>query len=174
MYDTGEYANSRLAGTVVRHHNDLVYVEQVGKDLNCMLRVIGGEEERVAPLAELNLKPLPLGYCNTGSGAYYVQRIPKRNDWRQGLRSGNINCPRLALKHLVSVVRGIYPTFGESVAISYKQGISVAFSRHFCVSRDRIRYKGYGIVGKIVDNECVLLDRFKYLDIVLKEELNEN
>ena len=88
MYDTAEYANSRLAETIVRIGDVPIYVVCVRAGMVVEYTILDSDDDSVhtCKLEELNLEPVPLGYFNTHKSAYYASRQPRRDDWRQGLR----------------------------------------------------------------------------------------
>ena len=173
MYDTAEYASSRLQDTIVKYGGRAVSVCRVEEDLTCVIRRLGTIETHVVPLSELDLTPIRLGYVNFERGSYYLQRVPKRNDWRQGLRNNNVNHGILLEPCLSELLEGIYPSLGECVDATESGHDEKAFSRFFSVSQGGcLNYKGRRHVGEVRGGKPVLLGDFKFLEEVLKESLD--
>ena len=146
MYDSAQYAESRLAGTIVRKGNSPFYVNRCFNNDRREI-IVQGENmaERNAneevKLSDLNIAAMPLGYINRGKKCYYISRIPKRRDWRQGLREGNASMGmfgRLRFrdlgKSLTDMLRLNYPNF-ETCLKRMRSGnyYSMAFSRVFAL-----------------------------------------
>lgn len=172
LYDCGEYADSRLASTYVRMGKDVVWVDRVFEDLTCAVRNVKEMEFKNVLLSELNLQSMPLGYVNTPGGAYFLARIPKRRDWRQGLRENNVNHPFLLGMGLLQPVNNLYPTFKEGLEIlgEKDRDYRVAFSRDFAMSLNTLHYRDE-CVGVIKGDVPTLLGGYYYLDEALKEAL---
>ncbi|MNT12845.1 hypothetical protein D3C72_1477920 [compost metagenome] len=180
MYsDDYEYANSRLTETIVRLKGQPVYIYKVHpgmkvdyselEDLHTMKR---------CQLEDLDLKPVPLGYCNYNKNACYLTRMPMRRDWRQGLRRGNftslsgVDANRIPYDVLKQCIIGDYPTFTACLE-AVKKLKSIAWHRHWAVdSAGQVLHKGGNRPVGIVDNGAVVLSsRYQYLKEALKESL---
>lgn len=177
--DDWDYADTRLATTVVRHAYKPFLVNRVDAG-----GVVRGQylDEKLprtthVPLDQLQLTPVSLGFVNTEEGACYVVRIPKRNDWRQGLRRGtmrSLTCKpteAISLRDLSDTIKGIYPTIEACRNIVPHTG-TVAWCRNFCITNDGgIMYKNLGIVGRFAGAEFRLSDEFSYLQEALEDSL---
>lgn len=182
MYgDDWDYANSRLAGTVVRLADEPVFVHYIGEDMIAKLCKLSSLHEPFEEKADLlNLQPVPLGMCNFSGKANYLARIPMRKDWKQGLRKENFmshsGIPHVLIPPdvLGLTIQGKYPSFDECVA-SFKDAevVSVAWHRHWAITRTfDLMYKDeYEPVGKYIDGIYVLNDGFKHLQEALEESL---
>ena len=170
MYDTQEYAESRLLGTFVRHKGEVVEVVGVSGDLKCMVST--SDSEFVVPLEDLNLESMPLGYSNLNGVATYLSRIPMRRDWRQGVRAANIEGLIGGLRESLGGL-GPHPSFKEALQLTRTGGAtSVAFSEWFKVCRyGEVVYKDRFTVGEVVGDKVVLTERFKHLKELLNESL---
>lgn len=181
MYgDDYEYANTRLAETIVRLGDDPVYVHMVEQGMRVVyqkLEDMDGDIKEVH-IDELDLRPVKLGYINVRGGCDYLTRFPMRRDWRQGLRKGNfcavggvLDAMRINYKDLDRVIRGIYPSFDKAVSLKY----STAWHREWAVKKvddaKLLWYKGQKIVGTIDDNGPMLNEKFIYLREALQEAL---
>ena len=172
QYDTGEYANSRLAGTIVKVDGEAVCVDTVNDDMECLVEFIDSGELRTVPLNGLDLSPIKLGYVNTIGNCVYMQRIPRRDDWRQGLRDNNVTYGGLLRSGVVQILKGTYPSLDEAAKRSEEEEYRVAFSKEFCIDYvGNLRYKGRPSVGKYKDGEVVLKKNFLHLEQVLGEVL---
>lgn len=183
MYgDDYEYANTRLAETIVRLGEDPVFIHAVEKGMKVMYSRLDQMDEfdpQAIELAELDLHPVKLGYINVRGGCDYLTRYPMRRDWRQGLRRGNFGAiggvldpMRISYKDLDKCIRGQYPSFARVLAAKS----SAAWHREWAVKKlpgeaPVLWYKGQKEVGTIDDGVPVLSERFIYLREALKEAL---
>ena len=174
-YDTDEYARSRLLNTIVLHKGKPVEVGHI-EDGKAILQVLGAGGVIKAPLSELDLSPIRLGYVNHGGGAHYLKRLPKRRDWRQGLRDNNINKPELLHLGVARLCEGTYPSFKEACAMVEIDHHCVAFSRQFAVDDEgEVEYRGSSNVGHLDEGLGVdLLQQYEYLAEALKEAMYEH
>lgn len=181
------YASTRIVQTIVRtKKGDPVYVISVGGDGVCYCCPIDKEwrvenADRIH-LDELDMKPVRLGYVNTAGEASYIQRIPMRRDWKQGLRSENCHGSHrglyaMPMKDVKNCILGIYPTFSTALKDS-KVGVArgrvkvLAWHRHWALSsRGDVYYKDYQKVGDLDGDKVVLDKKFKYLEEYLAETL---
>lgn len=183
MYgDDYEYANSRLAGTVVRVGEEPVMVDVIRPDLIAEVSFLENFGDVVeVKLSELNLTPVPLGMCNTFRTVSYLSRLPMRRDWKQGLRKSNFICAYTGQPELIkpadlcTVIKGQYPTLKEcydKVAIKADGKQSLAWHRHWAVSSERVIYKTFGFVGTIDRDLNITLNKeFEYLYQALEESI---
>lgn len=171
MYGTDyEYADSRLSGSIVRvaKTGEPIYIESVdvvsGTAAGKLLRT---SEAMSIHVGELNLKPVPLGWCNQARGATYLSRIPKRQDWKQGIRaqscfSSVTQFGRITHKDLAECILGVYPTLGKLLGERWPR--LTAWSRKWA-SDGILLY--HGIVGEVgtmsVDKGPALREKFSFL-----------
>ena len=174
-YDTDEYARSRLLETIVLHEGKPVKVEHIGDGHAVYAELKGGDVSR-CPLSEIDLTPIRLGYFNHGGDAHYLKRLPKRRDWRQGLRGNNVNMPRLLNTGVIELCKGTYPSFEEACDMVEDGWDCVAFSRQFAVDNTgEIEYRGLHNVGHLDEGSPVeLLHQYEYLAEALKEVIGEH
>lgn len=180
MYsDDYEYANSRLIETIVRLKSEPVYVYGVTAGMRVQYSTLEDMTTvNFCQVEELNLKPVPLGYCNYNKQACYLSRIPMRRDWRQGLRRGNFaslsgaNADRIPYEVLRQCILGDYPTFPAALEV-VKRVKSIAWHRHWAIdSEGRILHKGSQVpVGVLEGGDIVLASKYQYLKEALKESL---
>lgn len=180
MYsDDYEYANSRLTETIVRLNGEPVYIYKVMAGMKTDYTTLDnmGEMKRCLT-GELDLKPVPLGYCNYNKAACYLTRIPMRRDWRQGLRRGNFaslsgtNADRIPYEALRQCILGDYPSF-EGAVEAVKKLSSIAWHRHWAIdNKGQVLYKGGTHPVGVLDNgQVVLASKYHYLKEALKESL---
>ena len=177
-YDTDAYARSRLLETIVLYEGGPVLVEAV-VDGDALFSKLGVDGVGTCPLSELDLSPIQLGYFNSEDSAHYLQRVPKRRDWRQGLRGNNVNMPRWLTRGVVELCKGTYPSFEEACDLVECGVESVAFSLKFAVSEGgRVVYKGSKLVGDVQQlmpgRGAELRHPYKYLAEALKEAIGEH
>lgn len=173
-----EYANSRLMETVVKLEGEPVYVANVVRGMlatYCSIKDM--HQFKTCPVDDLDLKPVKLGYLNhPARGLNYLMRIPKRNDWRQGLRFGNFTGLGFDVRHLryedlYDVIKGNYSTYAQALAaIKGKKVGSQAWCREWAMIGALLVYKGTP-VGKIIAGKPVLDEQNHYLREALEEVL---
>lgn len=177
------YANTRLQETIVYTDEGVpVHVHRVREDGSadvCPVAALANPEYRRTPLARLNVRPGRLGYINYNGSVSYVKRLPKRRDWRQGLRynnitsSGPLSAHDIPLWNFDDMLRNRYPTFRAVLStIDGGDAQDMAWSRQWALTRDkRILYRGVDIVGKVVDGVPLLSPEFQWLQESLQETL---
>lgn len=174
-----EYANSRLEGTVVRLKGKPVYISSVGQEMTANVSYLTSIEEIFkVTVDELDLKPVPLGYCNRRGSTSYLMRMPMRRDWRQGTRIANMRAEGafppdvLAYKELDPVIRGEYPTLKECLEfVGQRGGRTMAWCREWAVGSDSQLFHKSELVGSIVDGVPTLDKTNSYLSQALGEVL---
>lgn len=149
MYDDVDYARTRLNETIVMDkegkasyvHN--LYVEDGIMSAQCS--VLGGDSKMVK-LEDLTLRGFKLGYLNKNGKALYLLRVPKRRDWRQGLRTNNVigyiskrRCD-VASTTIMEALEATYPSVKEASKMLLEGWTSVAISRHYAIERVRNKY----------------------------------
>ena len=78
-YTNVAYAQSRLVGTIVRVKGKAAYIDNISaKRVTYTDWITGGAEE--AKPEEMDITPVPLGYCNTQRTTPYLVRYPVRQD----------------------------------------------------------------------------------------------
>jgi len=174
-----EYANSRLTETIVRLKGEPVYIYQVKAGMKTDYSTLQNMGEmKQCKADELDLHPVPLGYCNYNQYACYLTRIPMRRDWRQGLRRGNFtslsgaDANRIPYEALRQCILGEYPTF-EAALEAVKKVKSMAWHRHWAVDcKGQVLHKGAARpVGTVEKGVIVLASRYHYLKEALEESL---
>lgn len=177
MYDDGEYANTRLEGTLVRHKGRAVLVLRVKEDLRAVIEDLEKEDTTEVCIDDLNLQSPPLGFVNVGSHCLYLARRPMRRDWRQGVRPNSVRAlvgrvERLSTREIASCINGVFPSVDEALQI-LKEQPSVAVSRDFMLSVNGvgtvvIKYKWYGKVGVLKGTTANFTKKFSYLPTDLR------
>lgn len=170
-----EYADSRLADTVVCHNGRPFHVSHITAVMTAYgTDLVSGKVVEI-PARELELTPVKLGYCNFNKKAFYVCRIPSRR-YKQGLRKDNMLCKalsgaaaRLEYAQLANTIMGVFPDFKKCVA-SVTALHSMAWHRDWAMDKDgRVYYRGTDIVGSLVEGKVVLSTQFAYLKEALAE-----
>lgn len=178
VYEEADYANSRLAGTIVRLKGIPILVERIVGD-KAWYHKLSNTELKACKLNDLDINPVPLGYANTLFGATYVTRTPMRQDWRQGLRRQTIRTIperiEVDFASLERTIMGVYPTLKEcqkQLAADPFGVQTMAFSRSFAVDRtDQLYYKGRFNIGKVGLFGYNLADKFDWLRETVEEEM---
>lgn len=173
-----EYANSRLHETIVRLGSEPVYVHSVGPGMLVTCHLLKNDDVVNCKIDDLDLRPVPLGYCNYNKVACYLSRIPMRRDWRQGLRRGNFcslsgySADRIPYSVVGEAIKGEYPSFDKAL-IAIGKVKSIAWHRHWAMDNTgRVLYKGGETpVGEIKGGVVELTSRHMYLAEALKESL---
>lgn len=163
------YAESRLVDSIVRiaKTNQPIMVQRVDAVTGTVSAIkLSTREDILVELDDLNLKPVPLGWCNTQRGATYLARIPKRRDWRQGIRaetcfSSQTRFVNIQYADLAKCIMGEYPRLDEVL----KAGVNrvVAWSRKWATDCKSVFFGNLGEVGTIVDSTPVLNENFLFL-----------
>lgn len=165
--DDYHYAHTRLQDSLVRYAGTIVRVIGVGERGITRFRYIKDNSEDEVHLDLLDTSPMPLGYVNGGRPTY-LTRIPKRRDWRQGLRENTMSFNVFdthGVEAFIKTVNGVYPTFEE--VVEERLG---AWCREWALIGSAVHYKGRA-VGRLVDGEIKLLEDFRYLSEALEEVL---
>lgn len=170
-----DYANYRLAGTIVRLKGEPVFVHAILPGMVAELSNLNNIYENYrADANELDIVPVPLGMCNYEGDVSYLSRVPLRRDWRQGLRRENFisdNYPHAGIppQELAKVIRGEYPTYAEALESVKKGAKGVAWCRQWAILKGNVlRYK-WDKVGKVKAGQFILLDEYKHLYEALEE-----
>jgi hypothetical protein len=152
-YDSTEYAQNKLAGTIVRLNNgEPIYVQDVLPKLLVSF-IDNGGNYKSTHLKNVDVSAAPLGFIQEGPNAVYVQRIPKRKDWKQGHRSAN--CISRVIKTTVSMPTEVGTSKIFKAIIGFdscklSEGLSkliemnlksLALNRHWAISKQCIFYK---------------------------------
>lgn len=164
MYDTVEYARSRLNDTVIMYQGNPFLVQTITRrEQGGKLVVVGMLIEREAPmevfLEDCDIKPVSLGYVNYNKKAFYTMRMPMRRDWKQGLRYLNLidvdgrQFNGVGYSVFVNTIKNHYPSFQNAVK-SLSNCRSMAFHRDFCIDENyNIIYKGLFTVAKYEEGD---------------------
>lgn len=171
------YAESRLSGSIVRvaKTNEPVYVEAVSIASGLAnIKFLSDSHQDTMHIDGLNLKPVPLGWCNQAAGATYLSRIPKRQDWKQGIRaqtcfSSTTRFNNIRHRDLANCIMGKYPTLAS---LQHKPWAKlVAWSRKWASDGEFLYHGVVGQVGTMDENGFpVLGEAFSYL----KESLEKS
>lgn len=169
MYgDDWRYAASRLNGTIVRLvSGEPIKVLDINDTDEVVVRVLGTRDNKVVKLNELDCSPVPLGFVNSPHGAQFVMRVPKRRDWRQGMRRENTKVVgpsgRYSELYLKRAILGVYPSFKYASSRKSK-GKLTAWHRHWAIdSKGGLFYKAHGCVGSYIDGDFKLKVKWEYL-----------
>lgn len=163
------YAESRLVDSIVRiaKTGEPVKVEHINQRTGEALVIFLKDKTSCeVPLDDLNLKPVPLGWCNTRMGATYLARIPRRRDWRQGIRaetcfSSVVAFRMIAFSDIAKCIRGEYPKFKDVIKNQNKQ--VMAWSRKWATDGKNVLFGQLGTVGTMEKGVPTLSEGFLFL-----------
>lgn len=192
-YANNNYAQSRLAGTICMYKNKPVYVHGFEDDNGRVRGVISiscprGSWRKDVPVSEVDINPPKLGYYNPTSlerNAFFVARTPKRNEWRQGLRSSalvngaNLQGVMLNNEQIAKVIEGDYPTLAKATSQSAKYTAKRAFHRDFAVYKVGnnafdVEYKGVEVVAKVIEGTISMIEGKQWAFEALQEATGKN
>ena len=183
-----EYASAKLGGSIVRYEGYPVWVVDVNDEYVCLDKIPSNGGTFKVQLCDLDLTPLPLGFVNGDNTCSYIQRVPKRNDWKQGVRAANLmglssSSVNLNINSVdfVNTVLNKFPSIencmeyiecGEcdsrafnrrfSLGTLVKEGFSLFYKNYRIGYLDPMRAKSYTL-----DKECF------YLKELLEESLSD-
>lgn len=181
------YASDRLIGTFVRvrENNSLFEVSNIGiKDDSLVLFGYNKHGEKLEKsVSELNLASPPLGYFfdTQNYTAKYAFRVPRRRDWRQGIRpssiyytiKGTIQRFNSNMYLLEQPIQNTYFSFKECLE-SIKTYSSVPISKDYSIDYQyNIWYKGMKSIGLYSSEKIILYRKFFYHIEALNESLDE-
>lgn len=188
MYDTAEYALNRLSGTIIRIKDSGVpiIVSMTDYDRNNIQLyynyLANGLQGPPILLSDADLTPVSLGWANhTISDAAFLARVPKRSDWRQGLRMSNYTSLFGSDKRVIEprslcrTIEGFYMSFELSLDEAFNSGKITSFCRNFAVkplergTNLALYFKWYGIVGDVLNGTPQLYEQFDFLQESLGE-----
>ena len=139
-----DYANAKLADSIVMLNNMPVYIHGVNNDGQVDYIPLGWNESYHTDLRNFDLTTKKLGYINLdGGSASYIARYPSRT-WKQGLRMSNIYFVLRGLSrpipmhspNFINCILGKYPKIDVCMDIlDNSEANSVAFSRSFSISK---------------------------------------
>lgn len=187
-YDEAEYANNRLKESIVRLKNGTpIHIQNIRSEREVIYNELTLDSDRkVCKLEDLDINPVPLGYCNVKTYCLYLVRMPMRQDWKQGLRSNSLRDVHgrrvdTRYEHLVDTIVGKFPSFKDSISrileksknpfkLEGQSTKSIAFNRDFCLKEENLlEYKGVFIVGTFNKNGGYdLKERFGWVEDCLK------
>lgn len=176
----------RLVESLIRYRGQPAYVTEV--DGTTLVLHMTRQNEMVLvrlPDAQVDVRPVPLGYVNGNTKCWFVTRKPERR-YKQGLtaRSMSITGPEMSMhisRFLTCVgfakaVLGEYPDYRNALrSVRRRQG-SKAFSRRFALSWDKelgeaLLCHRSKRVGQVQDGRPVLSERNQYLQEELESVL---
>lgn len=130
---------------------------------------------------DMDITPQTLGMCQYDFHALYIERIPKRRDWRQGHRMANSQVSFVSGGHLPVKDCKVFPQFpnpeyskiGEAMEKVQDRFKSVAISPEFAIKEDgRLMYKSFANPVGDVNRKTLKLslnDEHQWLEEVFQE-----
>lgn len=172
-----DYAESRLSDSIVRiaKSGEPIHVQAVNPRTGGVDGVMLSTNTAVmVNVDDLNLEPVPLGWCNLKGGATYLARIPKRKDWKQGIRAQTCFSSTVAFRNIprqdiAKCIKGEYPKFHDLFGKPWVR--MMAWSRKWASDGIDLYYGNLGRVGTINDKGEPTLD---HEHSFLKESLEKS
>jgi len=187
FYDVN-HANLRLSGTIVRLGGLPIYISEVYDDWSVRAKyLLSYKDLRIPNLLnseQLDISPVPLGFCQMEESASYLMRIPRRRT-KQGLSEDSINshdAPRNSImeskaysQSLGNTIINKYPPLKAALKMLGKGFNSVGIARNWALyhqgTRILLLYKYHGQVGELANGVFSLTEEYRYLQESLDEEL---
>ena len=183
-YEEPGYAADRLMGTIVRHKGKAVKVDVIGAGGKTGITYISTGRREECNLRDLDITPVPLGFCNLNREATYLSRCPVRQDWKQGLRNKTLRSSsdrwgidEIPFKAIGYTIENNYPTLKDAFQHLSEGAVNMmAWCRNFAVdSQGNIYFKALGVVGEFLDRKerrFQLKKEFIWVQESLEEVLN--
>lgn len=178
VYDTEQYARSRLLNTIVMYKRKPVKVLDINKGMKAtVVTPINGKLRKrfIVDCADLNIFNLTLGFVNKHGRAKFLARRTLRHDWRQGLRPNNVsgeNGDGVSEDEIGRALLHRYPDFDKALATVKERARSCAWCEDLAVdSHLRIVWR-YEVIGEFVDGAIKLKHKFEFLSTYIKESIN--
>lgn len=183
-----EYASAKLGGSIVRYEGYPVWVIDVNDEGVSIDKIPSSGKSLRTQLCDLDLTPITLGFINGNSTCSYVQRVPKRNDWKQGVRAANLiglsgSSSQLNINSVdfVNTVLNKYPSIENCMEyIECGECDSRAFNRRFSLGLllkegFSLFYKEYkiGYLDPVRAKSYILDKQYFYLKELLEESLSD-
>lgn len=174
MYESIEYARSRLVGSVISIKNRPCTILSVDYNRELFFTDLVDKEEKFISMdsKEVDLTPIALGYMNFRDGAVYACRIAKRR-WKQGIDKAGAMLSKpmnrgenwVDSKEFLACYYNEYPAFEDAYTQAKESGVSVAFHKKWAIN-------GHGELfyrGKFVGTTLKLKQAYAYLEQMMKE-----
>jgi len=177
IYDTVEYARSRLLNTIVMYKRKPVKVLAIGGGMKAtVVTPIKGKLRKrfVVACSELNIFNLRLGFINKGGYAKFLSRRTLRHDWRQGLRPENVgaNGVRVSDDDIGRALLHRYPSFDKALENVQRESKSCAWCEDMAIRSDMDILWRYEVVGKFDEGVVKLTPKFGFLSKTIKESIS--
>lgn len=175
-YEDIPYAQQRLLGTIVRLGKEPIKIAAIDVNGGVMFNYLHNmEKPELCKLRDIDITPVPLGFVNFDGRAFYTSRIPKREDWKQGLRDNTLSVA-VSWSDLRLTILGKFPSLREAtLTLNKRRTHSIAFDRNWAITVDmKLKYKEWD-VGEFIDpieRRYKLNDNCHWVMEALEEVLN--
>jgi hypothetical protein len=172
------YGYSRISNTYVwdNRRNRLVYITSAGPDYESLVATDSDRHETRVRWEDISFEPPSIRALNTEDNSFFVERLPLRRDWKQGLRASQFRCDELHSdwisrnwKSVDKAIKKEYPSLKEAVFDLEDFAVSRAISEYFFLDENfKLLYKKQLEIGSLLKSgQLALSARFSWL----KEQL---
>ena len=202
------YANSRYTGSYVLTNipdMDIAFVHSIDGHADLDRASVNINNEATGQIIRIRANQLiytlpQLGYVQTNgeddisrnvadNGVKFIQRMPMRRDWKQGLRASQLRAVidgrqhpissewfRRNIKGITNTLRNQYPDWKTSLDLCEEWKSGVALSRNFAIlSNFTMAYRGY-VFGRLnmQDRVQITNNRFNFVIEAFQQEVSNN
>jgi hypothetical protein len=187
-----EYARSRIVSSYMRGKGQLYKILDISSKSNLLdkavITALNQDKLHVQiKITDLEFNIGKLGYVNDViSGiAMFVSRLPLRRDYRQGIRSSQLNFTRNGGSSPVSelwleqnakavnkCINNQFPKLETVIELSEEWNNDIAFSKNFALSsKYKLLYKGFTIGSLNKDDKFKLDNNFNFVEEEFAKEV---
>lgn len=189
---SADHAGMRFSRTIIRYKGKPCWVDNVNGDFSADARYLKDNKSFQIPdirnKEEIDVVPVPLGFCDVEGIARYLTRMPCRRT-KQGLAQEALYCEgdgvpdfyrmRQYSKALEKTINNVYSCFKEAyVKVGKDLVVSQAFHRNWAVWKDIdkgeicVLFKHFGKVGTANEDGTIkLFPEYSYLQETYNEEV---
>jgi hypothetical protein len=134
---------------------------------------------------DISFEPPVIKAVNLFDDAFYVERIPLRRDWKQGIRAsqfsiiGGDSAVRRStwlnynIEAVERAIKGIFPSFKDILFKLEEYANLQAVSKHFFINKDfNVIFQNRTVVGQVTDDNLIRLHpNFSFFKEQIETEL---